>query len=172
MLRYSLLGALVAGSFGIIHDQITFSISREYFTHLKFVQCSYANFGLPPRFFVAEIGFLATWWVGLFAGWFLARVMVPAFSRAEARHHILQGFGIILAGSLGASFLGYGFGLLRGPNADLSRWQELASEHHITDLPRFVRVAYIHNASYLGGLVGLIVALFRLHRLKSQIRTH
>ena len=58
MLRYAMLGALLAGFYGVLHDQITFSISHEYFTRLKFSQFHYANFGLPPRVFVAEIGFL------------------------------------------------------------------------------------------------------------------
>jgi hypothetical protein len=64
MCRYAMLGALIAGPYGVAHDQVTYSISPEYFTRLKFQQFEYANFGFPPRFFVAEIGFLATWWVG------------------------------------------------------------------------------------------------------------
>ena len=60
MLGYALLGSLLAGVYGIIHDQITYSISPEYFTRLKFSQFHYADFGFPPRVFVAEIGFLAT----------------------------------------------------------------------------------------------------------------
>jgi len=36
------------------------------------------------------------------------------------------------------------------------------------DLRNFVRVAYIHDASYLGGIIGLIIALFDLRRSKRQ----
>src|SRR5580700_8579924 len=73
MLCIALLGAVVAGMYGALHDQISYSISPEYFTKLKFRQFSYADFGWPHRVFASEVGFLATWWVGLFAGWFLAR---------------------------------------------------------------------------------------------------
>lgn len=166
MFGYALLGAFVAGLYGIVHDQITFSISPEYFTRLKFAQFHYADFGLPPRFFVAEIGLLATWWVGFIAGWFLARMALPKWPVAEARAPILRGFGIILGCAFMASLLGFGLGLLRGPNADYSAWQEFVEAHGIVDLPGFVRVAYIHNASYLGGLIGLILALIDLRRLK------
>jgi hypothetical protein len=55
------VGSLLAGFYGILHDQVTYSISNEYFTRLKFPQFHYANFGLSHRVFVAEIGFLATW---------------------------------------------------------------------------------------------------------------
>ena len=74
MLGYAAAGSLLVGLYGIVHDQVTYSISPEYFTRLKFAQFSYADFGLPNRVFVAEIGFLATWWVGLIAGWFIARI--------------------------------------------------------------------------------------------------
>jgi hypothetical protein len=168
LLGYALVGALVAGLYGVVHDQITYSISPEYFTRLKFLQFHYADFGLAPRFFVAEIGFLATWWVGFIAGWFLARVAVPEFPPVEARSHIFRGFALILACGFSASLLGFGIGLLCGPNADFSGWQEFTVKHGVVDLPDFVRVAYIHNASYLGGLIGLILALFSVKRAKRQ----
>jgi len=80
----------------------------------------------------------------------------------------LRGFAIILACTLAASLVGFGLGLLRGPNAEFSGWQEFASQHGIVDLRNFVRVVYIHDASYLGGLIGLIIALFNLQRSKRQ----
>ena len=170
MLGCAVLGALLAGLYGILHDQITYSISHEYFTRLKFTQFHYADFGLPPRAFVAEIGFLATWWVGFLAGWFIARITVPGLPRAAAFRFSLHGFLIIFAFALAAAFVGYGLSRLRGP--DYSSWQDRASTLGILDLSSFVRVAYIHNASYLGGLVGLVVAIIYLRRLRNseQIR--
>ena len=164
MIGYALLGSLVAGLYGIVHDQITYSISPEYFTRLKFAQFHYADFGLPSRCFVAEIGFLATWWVGFVAGWFLARMALPKWPAVEAHACILRGFGIMLACAFAASLVGFGLGLLRGANADYSVWQDFVQSRGVVDLPSFVCVAYIHNASYLGGFIGLIVALVHLRR--------
>jgi len=31
------------------------------------------------RIFVSEVGFVATWWVGLFSGWLLAGIAVPVW---------------------------------------------------------------------------------------------
>src|ERR1035441_9525373 len=59
MLAYAAGAAVLAGLYGIAHDQLTYSISPEYFTRLKFPQFHHADFGLPARVFVAEIGFLA-----------------------------------------------------------------------------------------------------------------
>jgi hypothetical protein len=163
MLGYATVGAVLAGLYGVVHDQITYSISPEYFTRLKFSQFRYADFGLPARVFVAEIGFLATWWVGFVAGWFIARICVPSFSRATAFRRSARGFLIILASAFVASNIGYVLGLLH--DSDYSAWESLASRLGIVDLPSFVRVAYIHNASYLGGLIGLIATIIYLRKL-------
>jgi hypothetical protein len=162
MLGYAVAGAVLAGIYGVVHDQFTYSISPEYFTRLKFAQFHYADFGLPDRVFVAEIGFLATWWVGLVAGWLIARVSVPSSSRPEAFRCCARGFLIVMAFGFGAAIIGYVLGLLHG--SDYSAWESMASTRGILDLPRFVRVAYIHNASYLGGLVGLVTAIVFLHK--------
>ena len=162
--RYAVVGAFLAGLYGIVHDQVTYSISPEYFTRLKFAQFHYADFGLPARVFVAEIGFLATWWVGLVVGWFIARISVPASSRQEAASCCARGFLIVIAFGFGAGIIGYVLGLLHG--SDYSSWESMASNLGVVDLPSFVRVAYIHNAGYLGGLVGLVSAIIYLRNRK------
>ena len=166
ILRHAAIGAGIAGIYGILHDQITYSISEEYFICVKFHQFAYANFGFPSRIFVAEIGFLATWWVGFLAGWFMARVTVPAFPPGEAARRSARGFLIMLAFAFAGSFFGYVAGLLHGP--DFSSWDRVTSQLGILDTASFVRVAYIHNASYLGALIGLIIAIIYLRRLRRR----
>jgi len=155
----AMVGALLAGSYGVVHDQITYSVSSEYFTNLKFKQFSYADAGLGDRVFVATIGFLATWWVGFIIAWFLARRMIPNQPRMHAYRQILRAFGIVFSCGLMFGIGGFAFGLWRGPDADYSSWAWAFRQYSITDAWSFVRVAYIHNASYVGGLVGLVAAL-------------
>jgi len=160
MIKIGLLGALIAGAYGIVHDQITYSISREYFTQLKFTQFDYANFGFHERVFVGEIGFLATWWVGFFSGWFMARIAVPAMPLPVARRYCMTGFAFIFPAALAGGIGGYLFGLFYSPN--YTYWREITLSLHVTQPDAFIRVAYIHSGSYLGaliGLIGLIVAI-------------
>ncbi len=168
MIRYAIIGSLFAGTYGILHDQITYSISPEYFTRLKFAQFHYADFGFPQRILVGEIGFLATWWVGFIAGWFIARIVVPKLSPPEAIRNLVQSFLIIATFALTAAMIGYLVGLQRHSNSDFSGWQEVAANRGVQDLPAFVRVAYIHNAGYLGAFGGLVVAIWRLKRMKGN----
>ena len=164
MFGVALVGAVVAGVYGMLHDQVTYTISPEYFTKLKFHQFDYADFGFPNRVFVAEVGFLATWWVGFVCAWFLARRMIPGQARPEALRKISVGFAIILGCALLSASIGFGYGLWRGPGADNSAWELRLSLLGVERGWSFIRVAYIHNASYLGGLVGLILALACVRR--------
>jgi hypothetical protein len=160
MLGVAAIGALVAGLYGIVHDEVTYSISPEYFTRMKFRQFHYADFGWPERVFVAEIGFLASWRVGFFAGWVLARVMAGNVEPKRMLPLAARGFGFVIAFAIA------GFASALVPKIDVSRsgLAAFADSLGVSDLPAFVRVAYIHNATYLGGLLGTIVAAMVLRR--------
>ena len=45
MTALAVCGALVSGTYGILHDQITYRISEEYFSKLKFDQFRWADIG-------------------------------------------------------------------------------------------------------------------------------
>lgn len=164
MLGMTCFGALLAGGYGIFHDQVTFTISPEYFTEMKFEQFAFANFGFPQRVFVAEIGFLATWWVGLLSGWLLARLAYSTWSALAARRQCWVGFSTIIITTFTAGLLGYVLG--RGPLGANALWREAGISYGVKDLPAFLCVAAIHYASYFGGALGLVIALVRMWRAR------
>lgn len=159
MFAMAFAGAILAGMYGVLHDHITYSIGPEYYINLKFKQFKFADFGLGDRVFVSCIGFLATWWVGFIIGWFLARRLIPNQLRGVALRSVFRGFAIVFVCGALAGMVGYLYGVWRGPGADYSAWLPITKRFQITDIWAFVRVAYIHNASYLGGLIGLIISL-------------
>jgi hypothetical protein len=170
MLGIALLGTLVAGTYGALHDQVSYSISPEYFTKMKFQQFAYADFGWPPRTFASEIGFLATWWVGLFGGWFVARAGLAEIPPPARRKCIVRTFAIVLttAALIGAVGALIGVVVARG---DLSAWSEMQQVLDIHDLRGFVIVAYLHAAGYLGALAGLILAIVYVRRCLTHSRS-
>ncbi len=151
----ALTGALISGAFGILHDQITYTISPEYFTRMKFDQFRAWDFGFPPRVFVAEIGFLATWWVGLIAAWFLARIALPKFKSPEKK--VVQAMAAIVGFVV---LLGI-VACFSGPSllADRPGWRESLESIRVNDPVAFCRVAAIHLAGYSGALIGWIAAM-------------
>lgn len=166
LLLIAALGAMVGGLYGVIHDQITFSISPEYFTRLKFHQFRYADFGFPERVLAGEVGFIAVGAVGFFAGWFLARVAVPAWPFAVALRRCGLGFGVILAFAGLALAIGDLMGRFHSP--DYAYWTALCEGLGVDDIPAFARVGIIHNAGYLGGVAGLIAAVGILRRMRER----
>ena len=159
MFGIAVVGAIIAGLYGVAHDHLTYTIGPEYFTKFKFNQFHYADFGFSERVFVSEIGFLASWWVGFVIAWFLGRRLIPDQPRGRAYRQIALGFAIVFGCGLLFGVLGFAYGVWRGPRADYVDWEFATQRLGLTDIWAFVRVAYIHNASYLGGLVGFILAL-------------
>lgn len=164
MLLFGLGGALIAGAYGIMHDQVTYSLGPEYFTCFKFSQFSYLDFSRPPRIVVAQIGFLASWWVGFFAAWFMGRLALPVVPLHLA-------FRLCVKGVLGMLVLTLASGVLAGCLAPgegergLENWRGMVAMFHVSDTASFVRVGWIHNGSYIGALVGLLLALIWLKRM-------
>jgi len=164
MLKISLISSFCAGLYGVLHDQVTFTISNEYFSKLKYQQFKYINFNVNDRIKVSIIGFLATWWVGLFIGWFLARWFLPHCSVAIAKNKIIKSALIIFAVSVLFAIAGGGFVFLKGEDADYSNWLQIINAYGIENAWAFINVAYIHNCSYLGAFLGFLIALFLVKR--------
>jgi hypothetical protein len=108
------------------------------------------------------IGFLATWWVGFIGVWFLARLALPAFPAAQARKEILRGVATLTSFAVTGGMLGFACGHFQNPPP--ADWLMYTSALRVKDGEAFIRAAYIHNGSYLGGLAGLVTALLILAR--------
>ncbi len=171
MIRIALLGAVVAGCYGALHDQISYAISPEYFTKLKFRQFSYADFGWPPRLFASVVGFLATWWVGLCAGWFVARAGLAELPAAERRTCTFKSFAIVLTIAPVAGLIGVVVGVVVTRDGNLGGWTHWAQTLGIEGLRAFVIVAYLHAAGYLGALAGLVLAIVYVRRCLRRSRS-
>ncbi len=164
-LRIASGGAVVASAYGAVHDQISFTISPEYFTRMKFEQFAWADprtAGAPDRVFVGVIGVLATWWVGAIAGWALARV---GFREPEAApwRDVVRALGAMLGIAVVCGIVGGLLGWIAS-RGDLRGWEEWRVGLELRDVPSFVVVAWLHWASYLGGAIGLVVAVLRVRR--------
>lgn len=165
MLGIAATGAVIAGVYGSLHDQVSYTISPEYFTKLKFPQFTYADFGLPNRMFAAEVGFLATWWVGLIAGWILARKGLAELPPRQRPRRVARAFVIIAFVGVASGVAGILLGTFVTRGDDLSHWDDWRQALDIVDLRGFVIAAYLHYASYSGGLLGLLLALFDLRTM-------
>ncbi|OGF48901.1 MAG: hypothetical protein A2231_10435 [Candidatus Firestonebacteria bacterium RIFOXYA2_FULL_40_8] len=165
------IGSVVAGVYGIAHDQITYTISSEYFTMFKFYQ-----FGrivpldlvyLPPRIAVSIVGWMATWWVGFIAAIILGLFGLVHKEPRQMFKRSTQAFILVIATAVFFGFIGYFF-------AKFSYFDNLANWYipeGLTDWESFRTVGTIHNFSYLGGAVGILIGIYWQFRgRKKKIR--
>ncbi|MBL7708159.1 MAG: hypothetical protein JNJ86_03765 [Chitinophagaceae bacterium] len=147
---------ILAGIFGIIHDQITFSICPEYFTKFKYRQFNFTaeDFG-SDRLTVAAIGFLATWWVGMFMGIVLGFTSLLLKDRNMMKSIVTKSLQIIFLITIFFSFLGFIYGRYYLTQKGVDWW--IPSD--INDLKGFITVGSIHNFSYIGGIIGLMAGI-------------
>jgi hypothetical protein len=164
------LSALLAGVYGILHDQLTYSISHEYFTKFK-----YAQFGFESAWFggdrptVVVIGFLATWWVGACIGTGLGLLGLLFSSVAAMRSALGRAIGLVYCTAIVAGGAGFLYGKYYLVDAGVDWW--LPAD--LLDKNAFITVGSMHNFSYAGGLLGLLIgALYLLKaRYYSPLRT-
>jgi hypothetical protein len=152
------LSVLVAGLYGIVHNQISYTVAPEYFTKFKFRQFGFTDTPLPERVRASMVGFLASWWMG-----------IPIGLLVGAAGFIHSGYRRMLRVSLWSLLVAAGFTLLFGlggliygyfqtTHIDLTQYRGWFIPDDVTDLRRFLCAGYMHNSSYLGGVLAILVA--------------
>jgi hypothetical protein len=160
-----IVSCVFAGLYGIVHDQLTYTISPEYYTKFKFHQFGFSEVGYNaifpfPRKEVAYVGLLATWWMGIPIGIILGLVgLIHSDWRAMFKV-TLEAFlvTILVAFATGLLGLAYGHAYLAGKSrAEFENWY---IPDNLVDFDSFIQVGSMHNFSYVGGLIGLIGGIF------------
>ena len=163
-IRLFLTGCLWAGLFGVLHNQLSCTLSPEYFTHFKFQQFGLPQ-GIPVRLGAAWVGWAASWWVGgMIAGallfWQCVILRVPVNGPRNYRAFRTALLAAFLAGQSGLLLaeLLLRMGVLE--NLQLPLLANLTAAQRAG----FIRAGVMHDASYLGGLIGLLIAGLQLRR--------
>lgn len=150
-----LFGCLLSGVYGAAHDQISYTVSPEYFHRFKFHQ-----FAIDPMFHnrlgAGIVGFLASWWMGLLIG---VPVLGVGLCLPELRLMIvtcLKAFVIVAVVALAVALGGllFAFRTIDAENLPVFMMRFPL----VQDTANFARVGVMHNFSYLGGFIGMVVA--------------
>lgn len=158
-----ILAVLIAALFGALHDQVTYTLSPEYYTHFK-----YGQFGLEPQWFggdrptVAIIGAWATWWMGLFIGIILSIVGLLFRKPKKMFTSILKAILLTIVCTIVTEIAGFFSGMVTASaSAD---W--IPAE--VTDKKAFYIVGFIHDFAYMGGMLGLIAGIVYMVVMKRK----
>ena len=154
------IAPIIGGLYGILHDQLTYTISPEYYTKFKFYQFGLMDMGneaiFPnPRIEVSAVGFMATWWMGIPIGLILGLVGLIHKDHRQMVKVTMKAvlITVIVAFVTGLIGMAYGKLFLADKGVDWSLPENLI------DTENFISVGSMHNFSYLGGLFGLIAGI-------------
>lgn len=157
------IAMLAAAVFGALHNQISFTIGASYFYDVKFSQ-----FGIDPvlrnRIGAAQVGALASWWMGLVMGG--PAFLLGAVTQPGRRRYFFAGLSAIWV-ALAVTAIGTFLGLAIGAIADMNMLIDyLPFVDAFSDPEGFVRAALMHDATYLGGAAGALAALYVMWRAR------
>lgn len=144
----------VAGCYGALHNQISYTVSPDYFFKFKFLQFQIPE-ELRNRVGASIVGWHASWWMGLCVG---LPVLTIALIMPDAKTYLMHGllsFAVVLVTALvvGLGALVYAYVAL--PEAAIADcWVPVG----VADRAAFVRAGTMHDFSYLGGGIGIITA--------------
>ena len=155
---YLVLAVLVAGLFGAVHDQISYTVSYEYFAKFKFMQFAWLGSGQADRVRVAEIGFMASWWMGIPLGFLTGIAGFVHREIAQMRRALWLSLPLIAGFTLLFALSGLVYGFLVTANLDLADYPERFIPPVLEQPRRFICVGYMHNCAYLGGALAIPVA--------------
>ncbi|HYC83906.1 MAG TPA: hypothetical protein VEB86_01735 [Chryseosolibacter sp.] len=156
--------SLIAGMYGALHNQVTYSISPEYFTKFK-----YSQFGFEPAWFgghrgtVAAIGFLSSWWAGFIIGAVLGIAGLFHRDWASMLRWTSKAVSAIILTALLFGLAGYVYGTF-----DQAGIQTAIIDESVVDRKSFFVAGVMHNFSYLGGGFGLFAGTVYLFMRRKE----
>jgi hypothetical protein len=177
-----IIAPILGGVYGIVHDQITYTISNEYYSKFKFIQFGLDNWGMGenigtettpeiklnnPRIGAAIVGFLATWWVGMIIGIILGLIGLIHRNGKEMFKITMRATLITIGIALIVGIIG----LIYGKFFLASNPPNWFLPENLINRTNFIMVGSMHNFSYLGGLIGMIVSVTYSIQKKRKIKT-
>ncbi len=162
-----LISPLIGGAYGLVHDQLTYSISEEYYTKFKFIQFGIEDWGMgynvgtknapeikmdTPRIGASIVGILATWWFGLIIGITMGLIGLIHRNGSDMLKTTLKSMALIMVVAFCFGLIGLGYGKFYLANHP-PYWYY---PYNLLDKENFIAVGSMHNFSYIGGIVGLI----------------
>jgi len=164
-----IIGVGVAGFYGALHNQISYTVSPEYFTKFKFEQFRHTNTQIPERICASFVGYDASWWMGFLIGLLIG---IVGFVHRGYRRMLtvsIQAMGVAVAFTFLFGLCGLGYGFYQTANLNLADYRCWYFPDNIENPRRFLCAGYMHNSAYLGGVLSILVAW--VYHIVVKIRT-
>ena len=161
-----IIACLLAGLYGSLHNQISYSVSQEYFTKFKFHQFHIAE-RTPERLGAAIVGRKAAWWMGILIGIFLIPFGLIIRGTRLYFFGMLRAFAVVVVTTLTIGLAALAFASVTISAENVGQYHRYGNK--IENNIAYARAGTMHNFSYLGGGIGIITGgIFIVRERKQQ----
>lgn len=161
----------MAGLFGAIHDQISYTVSDEYFTRFKFIQFRLLDSDTPERLKAALVGFLASWWMGLPLGLLTGMAGFIHPTSRQMKRALFWSLPLMAGFTLAFALGGLVYGYFQTTELDITAYQGWFIPKGLVHPRNFICAGYMHNAAYIGGVAAIpLTGIFHfMYRRRSAL---
>jgi len=169
-----IIACLLAGLYGVVHNQVSFTVAPEYFTKFKFYQFGVHDLQastsrpISSRGLASGIGWAASWWMGLVIGVVLIPLGLVIPGPARYFWSMVRVFGLVILTTLVVGLLALLVAFVIVDPETVTEIERYGNQ--ITDDAAFVRAGTMHNFSYLGGVIGIITGIIAIFRYRNKAR--
>lgn len=156
----------------ILHDQVAFSISSDFFYRYSFYQYGIATEGLSwvpelPRYEVFKLSLYSSWWIGIILALVTCFVGFSDRSKSMKMRDFRSAFFIgitmaIITSGIGA-FLG---SIVDSPTLTTSVLFE--NKGSVLEHKNFEIARYMDISSYIGGAIGTLLACTNIYLIRKR----
>lgn len=147
------IACVASGLYGALHNQISYTVSPEYFTKFKFEQFEIEP-NVPDRVGAAIVGWQASWWMGLAVGVFLIPFGLLIRGSSAYFYGMLRVFAIVTLTAIACGVIALLVSCFTITPSTVGNVK--VYENEISNPVAFFRAGAMHNFGYAGGLAGII----------------
>lgn len=155
-----LAACLIAGLYGALHNQISYTVSPDYFHAFKFRQFAIPEH-LQGRLGASIVGWYASWWMGLIVG---TPILLMGLILPGAKAYARGTMSAMLVAAATALFVG----LAALANVVIVTRGAPTPPAGLVDKVAFGRAGTMHNFSYVGGLIGILSGCFYIIQARTR----
>ncbi len=152
---------LIAGIYGILHNQISYTVSSEYFTHFKFQQFGLIHF--YDRLGAALVGWAASWWMGGVTAILFIPLTLGISEPRQTMNALIRGIGIVLACALSMGLIALLWALTAIDDQFAPHYQV---PEGVSNRAAFLQAGTMHNYSYLGAFIGIGIGMWYIRNFR------
>ena len=162
------IACIAAGLYGVVHNQLSYTLSPEYFTEFKFIQFD-IDPSLPERAGASIVGWHGARWMGVVISYLLIPLGLVIRGDANYFWGMLRVFAVVALTAFAVELIALCYAFVTVDA--IAAGEIVIYANHVADDVAFERVGIMHDLGYMGGYAGMATgALAILWERKRSIR--